>query len=437
MKRHDTARALLVLLSVTVSPLHLGASVAQAPAEEALIEPVAGPAPRATAGFGEPDARTATIRVRPELLSEAPGAAAATHAVVPFGDADLRFHLAPADDPSEGRIWTGTLAGGGYGTAHFRRVGGSLAGSIRYRGGLIRILPRGPGRAVAVRVNGPPLPDVALPLPERLRRTPEHGAPPPMSIPGDKSTIDLIVILERRAKVEAGSSGGWLESMVRTSVIDLNQALANSGVEAEFRLLAIKRDRFRQEGDDGDYMYRLLRATTDTEDAEMRRVPRLRRRFGADLVAVVMGRTTTDICGMAWIAGQGGGVLESDADGAFSVTSWRCLVRDLLPHEIGHNMGGQHGHADPIAHGAGAYDYSYGHKVSPGFRTVMAYSCSFCSPLLHFSNPDVLVDGVPTGVAGGPSAAANAWGFERDRAVIASFRKCERRCGKKDDDNKE
>jgi hypothetical protein len=100
-------------------------------------------------------------------------------------------------------------------------------------------------------------------------------------------------------------------------------------------------------------------------------------------------------------------------------------------HELGHNMGLNHARPDPT--GPGAFAYSYGYK-NPGdaFRTVMAYCCGYetgacrsgCPRVLHFSNPNVLYGGNPTGVSDAqPTASAfNALSLNNTRVTVANWR---------------
>lgn len=108
---------------------------------------------------------------------------------------------------------------------------------------------------------------------------------------------------------------------------------------------------------------------------------------------------TNNGCGVAWVMRNPGPAF---AGFAFKVTGRGCLNGNLTyAHEHGHNMGFEH---DP-ANGSSnpSYPWSYGHFVNGVYRTVMSYSnqCSLgCNRRPHFSNPDVLEEGVPTGIDG-------------------------------------
>lgn len=401
------------------------------PAQEAL-KILATPmraAPSLRMRLTELGGRQGLVRIRPELLSEG-GPVRRTAALRLFPDLALEVELERRSDPGVGPVWVGGVIGDPLASVQLRRSGGSVAGSVTAGGRSFLLLPLSSRRAVVVETEPEMLPpDRALPLPDRLRTSPP-AAPPSGS--GDRepraaSTIDLLVVIEREVAREVEGQMAWLKEMIRTGVVDTNTALANSGVDAQVRLLKIKRDRYPVEGGDGAFASRLLQDVTDPTDRHLAKTQRLREKLGADLVAVIM-RRNTELCGLAWLAGARAGVQPDDADGAFSLTAWRCLINDTLAHELGHNMGAQHSRFDPISSQLGAYDYSFGHRVVLKFRTLMTYRCDFCTPVLHYSNPDVVVDGSPTGVASGSEAAANAWGFERDRDVVAAFRPCRVQC---------
>lgn len=82
-----------------------------------------------------------------------------------------------------------------------------------------------------------------------------------------------------------------------------------------------------------------------------------------------------------------------------------CLenLNYLLAHEIGHTMGCEHDPAwgSPVT--SALFPYAYGLFVDGSFRTVMSYpnECrQGCPPALHFSNPAIRFNGMPTGIPG-------------------------------------
>jgi len=89
-------------------------------------------------------------------------------------------------------------------------------------------------------------------------------------------------------------------------------------------------------------------------------------------------------------------------------------------HELGHNQGLHH---DPATAGGSSsvFPYAFGYQDPFGdFRTIMAYNCpGGCVRVNHFSNPDILFNGEPTGDA---SQSNNARALDETASVVASFR---------------
>jgi hypothetical protein len=85
-------------------------------------------------------------------------------------------------------------------------------------------------------------------------------------------------------------------------------------------------------------------------------------------------------------------------------------------------MGMEH---DPASAGVSpqnaSYPWSFGHYVNGSFRTIMSYNvCSAsCPRVLHFSNPEVLYDGVATGI---PDQRDNAHTGDLTASIVANFR---------------
>lgn len=372
-----------------------------------------------------PRGRAAAVHTHAERLL---AIAAPTRVVLePLPGVRLEAMLQPHLEPGIGTVWTGGIVGDPLGYVHLRASGGGIGGSIGYEGGELRLVPwRGDLAAVIESDDLPALPDIVVRRPQRGDEA--ARVRPAASSTSAPSTLDLLVVVDRQALAESPTGMPFIADLVRSSIVDLNAALRNSAVDAQVRLLKIKRDTYRPEGSDTAYGAQYLEHLAGKGDGHLEKVHRWRDRFGADLVALI-SRKNEELCGIADLPGERTGVRPTDAVRAFSLTNWRCLARNTLPHEIGHTMGAQHSRGEPYSHTLGAYDYSFGYKFDLGFRTLMAYACELqCRAVPHFSNPDVLVDGKPTGIASGPEQAANAWGFERDRAVLAAYRPCRVNC---------
>jgi hypothetical protein len=128
-----------------------------------------------------------------------------------------------------------------------------------------------------------------------------------------------------------------------------------------------------------------------------------------------------DYCGLAW---QMTALSPGFESSAFSAVYWDCATGYYtFAHELAHNMGCQHDRENAAA--SGLYSYSYGWRfITTGNvtnRTIMAYAPG--ERAQRFSNPDVLYDGVPTGMpAGQPNAANNALTINNAAYTVANFR---------------
>ena len=129
-----------------------------------------------------------------------------------------------------------------------------------------------------------------------------------------------------------------------------------------------------------------------------------RDRYGADLVALFVGRNTEISCGIAYIPRFREFPDENYAHLGFSVTAQNCeaLGSYTFTHELGHNQSADHN--PPYALMMPAYRYGHGFCNTAGnWRTVMSYRdngnvpCRTRTP--YFSSPLNLRQGAPTGDA--------------------------------------
>ena len=125
-------------------------------------------------------------------------------------------------------------------------------------------------------------------------------------------------------------------------------------------------------------------------------------------------------CGVGFVMRSPGAGFASSA---FQVTARSCAVGNLsFAHEHGHNMGFEHDPANGTTPANASFPYSFGHFVNGSYRTVMSYStqCSSgCTRVAHFSNPDILHNGVPTGIA---DQRDNARSGDATAPIVAKFR---------------
>jgi hypothetical protein len=72
-----------------------------------------------------------------------------------------------------------------------------------------------------------------------------------------------------------------------------------------------------------------------------------------------------------------------------------------------------------ISPSGASYPWSFGHNSSGVFRTIMSYNVCSCPRILHFSNPEVLYNGIPTGIF---DQRDNAHTGDLTAAIVAAFR---------------
>jgi Metallo-peptidase family M12B Reprolysin-like len=115
-----------------------------------------------------------------------------------------------------------------------------------------------------------------------------------------------------------------------------------------------------------------------------KRLKRLRRRLGADLVSVIGGQS--DTCGIAF------------RYNFKSIVSQDCFSQYSFSHEIGHNFGGNHDRGDFIMPN---HPWAYAYQYQNEYRTFLSYNCfteNGCPRLPYYSSSQLtLSDGRPLG----------------------------------------
>jgi len=238
------------------------------------------------------------------------------------------------------------------------------------------------------------------------------GASTPSTAPATAAatTTTEIVLLSVYTSQARAAAGGTtqIQAQIQAAVDQANSAFINSKMSVRFYLAHSAEVTYKETGNiDTDLSWVTGNST----------VAALRDTHAADMVSLIT-ENGGGYCGIGWVQRNPG---PGFANYAFQVSARDCLVNSTLAHEHGHNLGMEHDPANAgISPSGASYDWSFGHSVPGSFRTIMAYSCnSPCPRVLHYSNPDVLYNGVPTGIV---DQRDNAWTGDLTAPIVAAFR---------------
>lgn len=244
------------------------------------------------------------------------------------------------------------------------------------------------------------------------------------SIPasGDSGdTIDVLVAYTPATRSAAGGTAA-MQSLVALAVSETNTGYSQSQVSQRIRLVHSTEVQYTESSDnDAGWSSDLSRLKSKT-DGHMDSIHALRDQYGADLVVLIAEKSA--YCGLGYMMNTLSGAFESSA---FCVVARTCATGYYsFAHEMGHNMGSTHDHAN--ASGPGVYPYSFGYQSpSKAWRTIMAYNCAgtSCTRINYWSNPGLrwVATGESMGVVGtGPTAADNHLSLNNTAFTVANFR---------------
>lgn len=215
----------------------------------------------------------------------------------------------------------------------------------------------------------------------------------------DGSLVDLMVYYTPAAQAAAGGQA-QIEAEIDAAVLYTNNAFVNSNIATTIRLIRTAPIAYVESPSALVNLDRLVA----TDDGFIDLVHAERDTYGADLVSLWVGNTI-DAGGVAYQPFT----LHPEDDGraGFSVLREDNALFETLAHELGHNFGCQHDRCN--LSGIGLFDYAYGYRQpcsGPPPTPCTALSCTpnkdiMCYPpgttVPCFSNPDVLVGGLPIG----------------------------------------
>ena len=312
-------------------------------------------------------------------------------------------------DLGRGRhAWVGHAGGNENSRVVIGLSGDAMAATFFYQGRLFKLEPRANGSHVLSEVDSrDPAPELdPVPVADSGTASIPEGNE---TSAADGGTIqDVLVAYTPSVESRYGTAG--TDALIIQAIAESNQAYTNSGINTRLNLVGSVRTNYTESGSMSTDLGRLR----SPGDGYMDELHTLRDSLGADLVSLI--ENEPQYCGIAYRMTS---LSSSFASSAFSVVHHSCATGYYsFAHEIGHNQGAHHDHAN--ASGA-IYPYAYGYQEPLGaFRTVMAYNCDGgCNRVNHFSNPAGVYNGESTGV---DSYADNALAINNTASTIASFR---------------
>jgi hypothetical protein len=221
----------------------------------------------------------------------------------------------------------------------------------------------------------------------------------------DAGTIDVLMLYSPAAMARAGGVA-QIQAMASQAISDTNTIFARSAINTRVRLVNTAEFPIVEAFD--------MSLDLDTLESSPT-AQALRNNARADLVQLLVLSPDLETCGIANVLRS----LNQPNFSAYSVADILCFAGYTPTHEMGHNLSAQHGAEDPVLSPLFPYSFAYKDPVR-GFRTVMAYVCSFgsCPKIPNFSNPAVLHNGAPTGTA----TRNNALSINNAAATAANFR---------------
>lgn len=224
------------------------------------------------------------------------------------------------------------------------------------------------------------------------------------SIPDSGDRIDVLVVYTTPVKVSLGGRE-QAEAFAQQAIDITNTTYINSKIRQRVHLAKAVETAIAETGSLSTELP-ILRSDAATAT--------IRNNFNADLVAMISN--SGGACGIGYLMGGLGG----NQNNGFTVTARTCAVGNLsFPHELGHNMGSHH---NPENGSNPTFPYGFGHYVNANYRTVMSYvdpCTSGCTRRPYFSNPDIIFNGVPTGIA---NARDNARSMDNTADWISNYR---------------
>ncbi|WP_457574635.1 choice-of-anchor D domain-containing protein [Desulfolithobacter sp.] len=277
---------------------------------------------------------------------------------------------------------------------------------------------RDPSRRVPLKDDVLTPPATPAPVVELDEPSSALSAPATAAALADETSVIDVMVLYTNGLATSYVTTDLIQGRIQYLVDVANDSYINSNINTRLRLVYSQAVSYGDDIPTSDALDDLTSNNGVFADVET-----LRTRYGADQVTLLRS-FVGEYCGLAWL------MTGDDAAYAYAVVadgSYQGAYCDDLTyvHEVGHNLGCAHDRNHAVF--SGIYPYSYGYQFEAGgvgYRTIMAYDCADgCTQINYFSNPNVLYEGVATGVpAGLAEAADNAATIEQTRLVVAAYR---------------
>lgn len=335
-----------------------------------------------------------------------------------FDDLKLTLNRKRSYENTSGKlVWIGTVSGSPFSAANFIIDNDGVTGNIRYKGKLYQIRSQqDQGSSKVLQLDA-----AKLKLTDELKVSKAHKKQvlaknsfnqkssqtktvakeqyAPIIFPVEKTSrgfentnqIDVLVYYSNRALAREPD----LLDAIELEFIDANLAFENSNIDYRVNMVTAQAiDDKELLGQDNLYLM-------VNRESHFRQLDSESYKYQADLVHFFGYGFGFAFCGQAYISVEFDGTVWPQ--GNVGATSPNCTGNLTFAHEIGHNLGAHHERyiQDYIQEG----DYAFGYvDTENGFKTLMSYgdeclnSGTSCETITHFSNPDILYNGLSTGI---------------------------------------
>ncbi|MDR0863495.1 MAG: M12 family metallo-peptidase [Candidatus Symbiothrix sp.] len=314
---------------------------------------------------------------------------------------------------SGGIYWTGTIVETQFiaslpnGELTLFMKNNYLAGTLRQGDQVFDITPGANGTVKVVELDllNNPNPDEdcyfheevetqhAMSLPQSTAELRAATASPTMDEEGHY-IVDILVLYPAAVASLLGSTAAERTASVEYRIVEANEIFENSEINVRFRLA-------HHEIND------IVPANAPSAvDVRIKSVTALRAQYGADIAS---HWNMNGSAGSGYVLTDNSKIEET----GYNTSKYSDIIsRFTFVHECGHNLGALHDRYDyrertELTNSRPYYQFG---KVFPTYRTIMAYTncvtvggesgSANCPRIKHFSNPNVLYNGVPTGVEG-------------------------------------